>query len=62
MRIDSIYQYRYAPLFFTGHSLGGALAQLAAYDISINFDLPDPVQVSQREGLANRFIGLLIGL
>jgi acetyl esterase/lipase len=36
----------YAPLYVTGHSLGGALAMLAAYDISVNFDLPHPIQVS----------------
>lgn len=35
----------YAPLFITGHSLGGALGILAAYDITNNFDLPEPVTV-----------------
>lgn len=33
----------YRPLYVTGHSLGGALASLAAYDIDKNFTLPDPM-------------------
>lgn len=33
----------YRPLYLTGHSLGGALASLAAYDIDKNFSLPDPL-------------------
>ena len=32
-------------IYCTGHSLGGALAQLAAYDLTLNFALPCPVQV-----------------
>ena len=37
--------YRYTPLYLTGHSLGGALAMIAAQDLTENFDLPQPVQV-----------------
>lgn len=44
--ITSTRHDRYAPIYFTGHSLGGALAMLAAYDVTINFErLPHPVQV-----------------
>lgn len=37
------HQDDYRPLYVTGHSLGGALASLAAYDIDKNFNLPDPM-------------------
>lgn len=40
---------RYAPILFTGHSLGGALAMLAAFDVTINERLPHPVQVRQKQ-------------
>lgn len=36
-------QNEYRPLYVTGHSLGGALASLAAFDIDKNFNLPDPM-------------------
>ena len=36
-------QAEYQPLYISGHSLGGALASLAAYDVNKNFSLPDPI-------------------
>jgi len=37
---QSFDKWGYSPIYATGHSLGGALAMLAAYDLKINFNLP----------------------
>lgn len=37
---QSFERWGYAPVYATGHSLGGALACLAALDLNINFGLP----------------------
>lgn len=43
LNVFSSSQAEYQPLYISGHSLGGALASLAAYDVNKNFSLPDPI-------------------